>query len=379
MGVNKVMLQPEVSPPKFRIASATDIPALLELEHACFSTDRLSKRSFKKWIVAKHAALLLAEWDGKLVGYGLLWCHKGTRLARLYSLAVSPIARGLGIADSLIHQLEVIAIERNRIFMRLEVSKNNTAAIACYKRNGFRVFGEFSDYYEDHSDALRMQKRILFLSLDKLQRKIPWYRQTTEFTCGPASLMMAMASFDDEFIFDQNIELDIWREATTIYMTSGHGGCHPIGLGLAAKRRGYQVEVFCNSNKTLFIDSVRAQKKRDILEVVHRQFVATAKKENMKVEYREILQGDIEAWLEKNCVILMLISTFRLDGKKAPHWVCITGVDERCFYVHDPDLADNEQVAIDCQYLPIAKEDFDLMAAFGSDRLRAAVVLHSRT
>jgi len=29
-------------------------------------------------------------------------------------------------------------------------------------------------------------------------------------------------------------EINLWREATTIFMTSGHGGCHPIGLALAA-------------------------------------------------------------------------------------------------------------------------------------------------
>jgi hypothetical protein len=64
-----------------------------------------------------------------------------------------------------------------------------------------------------------------------------------------------------------------------------------------------------------------------------------------------------------------------MDGKKAPHWVAVSGYDERCFYVHDPDLEDKNRAPLDCQYLPIAREDFDPMSSFGANRLRTAIVL----
>ena len=72
--------------------------------------------------------------------------------------------------------------------------------------------------------------------------------------------------------------------------------------------------------------------------------------------------------------MLVLISSYRLDGKKAPHWVMVTDMDDDCFYVHDPDIADDQQ-PLDCQYLPIARDDFEKMSAFGSGRLRTALAI----
>lgn len=359
----------------FRPAEPSDIDALLNIENACFSADKLSKRSFRHWIQAPHGALLVCTINSHVLAYGLLWCHKGTRLARLYSLAIHPDARGQGIADKMLEQLEFIAVQQRRIFMRLEVSENNAAAIKLYQRNGYTIFGEYCDYYEDHSDALRMQKRILRVSQDTLVKTTPWYPQSTEFTCGPASIMMAMGSLNAQLTLTQQLELEIWREATTIFMTSGHGGCHPIGLALAAHHRGYDAEVYINSNQVLFLDGVRSEKKRGVLEVVHHQFVTQAEKERITLHYQDIDQVLLQQRLREGYAIIILISTYRLDGKKAPHWVCVTAIDEKCIYVHDPDPETENQIPIDCQHLPIDREDFDKMSAFGACRLRTAVML----
>lgn len=359
-----------------RPAQLEDVDALLDIEQRCFEMDRLTRRSFRHWVKAEHAILLLAERENKILGYGLVWCHKGTRLARLYSLASLPEARGQGIAGRLLAALEKAASAKGRLFMRLEVAKPNESAIALYQRNGYRVFGELSDYYEDHSDALRMQKTIKHIQAQTLHRQTPWYRQTTPFTCGPAALMMAMASVDTKVGLAQTLELDIWREATSIFMTSGHGGSHPLGLALAAAERGYNVEVWVNSQGTLFIDGVRKNSKKAILDVVHKQFEERAQAHsNIHINYGDINQQQIEGWLQQGYAILVLISTYQLDGKKAPHWVTVTGIDEHCLYVHDPDLQEQSQLAIDCQYLPIARADFDKMSSFGSGRLRTALAI----
>ncbi|HAJ44136.1 MAG TPA: ribosomal-protein-alanine acetyltransferase, partial [Alcanivorax sp.] len=52
--------------------------------------------------------------------------------------------------------------------------------------------------------------------------------------------------------------------------------------------------------------------------------------------------------LQDGEVAIVLISTWRLDGRKAPHWVVVSGADRECFYIHDPDPAD-DQVPLDCQ------------------------------
>ncbi len=365
---------------QIRTASEADIVALLKVEDECFQADKLSRRSFKRWLKAPHAILLIAERtlsesnSSVVMGYGLVWLHKGTRLARLYSLAVRPEARGLGVAKVLIEALEAAAAERGRLFMRLEVAKRNHNAIGLYESCGYQAFGEYFDYYEDHDDALRMQKKIQRLRM-AAQRLTPWYAQTTEFTCGPAALMMAMASLNPSIQLNRGLELDLWREATTIYMTSGHGGCHPVGLALAAHRRCLAAEVYLSTAAPLFVDGVRTRKKKEVVTLVHEQFCTRAANAGIPIRYQDLGQESLASILRQGKVVLMLISTYRLDGKKAPHWVTVTGMDAACFYVHDPDLDQDQQLSIDCQYLPIARDHFDSMSSFGGGRLRASVVL----
>ncbi|MFP3352972.1 GNAT family N-acetyltransferase/peptidase C39 family protein [Pseudoalteromonas sp. SIMBA_153] len=360
-----------------RPAITSDLKALVALENTCFSNDKLSARSLKRWLGAKHGILLVAEQNAQLCGYGLVWCHKGTRLARLYSLAVLPTMQGKGIAKKLLNELEKATSERGRIYLRLEVAVNNDSAIGLYKSVGYRVFGQYSDYYDDHSDALRMQKNIRQTSELQVERLTPWYQQTTEFTCGPAALLMAMAALDSNTELSPSHELALWREGTTIFMTSGHGGCHPFGLALAANKRGFTSEVIVNTPEPLFLDGVRSDNKKSVLATVHQQFVEGIAAANISVTQKDVELTDIENWLSQGFSVLLLISTYRFDGKKSPHWVCVTHLDAHCVYVHDPfcEPGNDNQLAIDCQYVPIARSDFSKMSAFGSQRLRTAVAI----
>jgi len=366
-----------------RAAHLDDLDRLLEIEEACFTTDRLSRRSFKRHLQSPLCNLIVAEVasdTGQLtiLGYGLAFRRRGTRLSRLYSLAILPEARGLGLARKILAQLEALSAARGRHYMRLEVAKNNTAAIKLYEEFGYHSFGEYSDYYEDHGDALRMQKKIRHIESDGVNRVTPWYRQTTEFTCGPSTLMMAMASLQSEFVFSQGLELELWRESTTIYMTSGHGGCHPFGLAMSAQKRGFTAEVWVNKEQPLFLDGVRSEHKKQIMTTVHNSYHEACLAAGVNIHYQEFDQFTLESMLREGCAVLILISVYRLEGKKAPHWLVVTGIDSACLYVHDPDPDKIFDQPLDCQYIPIAREDFARMSAYGSGRLRTAVVLRPK-
>ena len=68
----------------------------------------------------------------------------------------------------------------------------------------------------------------------------------------------------------------------------------------------------------------------------------------------------------------MLISLYRIHGKKTPHWVVVTGTDERFIYIHDPFVdVKNNKTSSDCLNVPIARLEFDRMARYGGNRLRA--------
>ncbi|MBF3252724.1 GNAT family N-acetyltransferase, partial [Pseudomonas aeruginosa] len=84
-----------------RPAGVDDLSALVELENRCFDYDRLSRRNFQWMLTRAHASLTVAEGDGGVLGYALVLFHEGTSLARLYSIAIDPRARGIGLGQKL--------------------------------------------------------------------------------------------------------------------------------------------------------------------------------------------------------------------------------------------------------------------------------------
>lgn len=358
-----------------RSAVTGDLPQLCDIEQRCFAHDRLSRRRMRFYLSASHAELLVAEREGVLLGYALLLLRRGTMLTRLYSIAVLPEARGQQVAQSLIGELEVRALLRGKRFMRLEVSEDNKGAIALYQRLGFTQFGMYNEYYEDKSDAIRMQKVLNFPSGTAEVDVYPWYQQTTEFTCGPASLMMAMAALDKDYVLSQEKELALWRRATTIFMTSGHGGCHPVGLALAAVDEGFSSEVWINRTFPLFTDGVRTAHKKAIVEVVEQSFLDEAGLKHIPVTISEWKIESVDNLLAEGAAVMCLISTYAFDKKKAPHWVTVTASDQRCFYIHDPDPETFEGQAVEYQHIPVAREDFARLVSYGRRKVRAIVIV----
>lgn len=358
-----------------RQARLEDLDELVDLEQSSFETDKLSRRSFRHWLIADHCALLIAEVEEAVAGYVLIIYHPGTRLARVYSLAVSPQLRGSGIAKLLMTAGEQAANDDGRLYLRLEVSVDNTPAISLYESLGYQLFGIYRDYYEDHKDALRYQKRIRHYRDSLQHRTVHWLRQTTSFTCGPVALMMAMHGLNKSYLPSREEEINLWREATTIFMTTGHGGCHPIGLALAARRRQFRVEVWINQTGPLFIDGVRNEGKKQVVELVDSCFKREAKAQEIKIHYADITQNELINAFKAGAIPLILISTFLINRKKTPHWVVMSGFDDDCLYMHDSDPDDSRQSEFDCQFIPIAREDFGRMSCFGKNRLRSAVIV----
>ncbi|MGV8864532.1 MAG: ribosomal protein S18-alanine N-acetyltransferase [Pseudomonas sp.] len=359
----------------FRNAIENDLDALLALENQCFTHDRMSPRSFHWMISRAHASLIVAHIENRVVGYALLLFHRGTSLARLYSIAMASDVRGQGLGRRLLEQAEERAREHDCAYLRLEVRPDNPTAISLYERSGYRRFAEISDYYEDHAAALRFEKRILEFP-ENDARSVPYYQQTTDFTCGPACLLMAMTALQPQRPMLRREEVQIWREATTVFMTSGHGGCSPQGLALAAWRRGFRVRLQVSVSGPLFLSGVRSEEKKDVIKLVHESFCDEL--EHSDVQQVHSAQLDLRGLIEGGGQPLVLISSYRLTRSKAPHWVMITACDEDFVYLHDPDIDHSQhRQALDCQHVPVSHRDFERMSCFGGNKLRASVIVYA--
>jgi ribosomal protein S18 acetylase RimI-like enzyme len=357
-----------------RDATSQDVPDLDRLEQTCFDSDRLSERSFRNILQHGNASLIVADDEGAIAGYSLVLFHRNTSMARLYSFAVEPGRRRQGLAGQLLRRSEEIAHDRGSVSMRLEVRMDNAGAIRFYEREGYQKFSTYPDYYEDHMDAVRMEKALVgHLPADVAP--VPFYPQSLEFTCGPACLMMAMKALDPEIELDRTLEMRLWREATTVFMTSGHGGCGPFGMALSLWRRGFEVDVHVSEDIGLFVDGVRDEDKKEVIRLVHSDFLSQIEETGIRLSHGPLRLAEIRQCFDQGRIPIILVSSYRLTGSKAPHWMVITGFDEHYVYLHEPyvDVAGGETDTV-CIGIPFAHQELERMARYGRSKQYALLI-----
>ena len=361
---------------EIRKAKVSDLSQLVELEKNCFDYDQLSRRNFHWMLTKAHKIFLVLEYKSKLIGYGLVLINSGTSLARLYSICTLKEFQGWGLATGLIKELESQASDdEDCAYMRLEVKKTNRGAIKLYEKLGYKKFSQKEDYYDDGQTALCFEKRVKVLK-KKPRLNVAYYEQRTEFTCGPSCLMMAMKTFRPKIEMSLSTELQIWREATTIFMTSGHGGCGPRGLALSAWKRGFKVSLFISHKGTLFLDTVRSEHKKEILNLVHEDFEKKLKTTNVKIHKKRLGLDDVREALDKGGIPLVLITTYHFDNNRVPHWVAITAYDKHFIYFHDPDQTGPSEGIVSKLHIPIKNEQFLKISRWGKNNISAAVVIY---
>ena len=147
-------------PARLRGGRASDLDVLLAIEQAVFTTDVMSRRSFRHFLAAPGATVVVAETDGKIAGYVLVLYPPRSKLARLYSIAVARQSARRGVGTLLLAAAETAARQRGRHTMRLEVHEHNGRAITRYEKSGYRLFGRHPAYYDDRGDALRFEKPL---------------------------------------------------------------------------------------------------------------------------------------------------------------------------------------------------------------------------
>lgn len=137
-----------------------DIHQLVALENECFSSDRISRRSFRNFLNTRTAKILIAQQQTKILGCAVILFRKNSKNARIYSLVVHPNYRHRGIAAKLNQASEEIARKQNCTKLILEVRSDNRAAISFYQKHNYVLFGTYPNFYEDQTDALRMVKTL---------------------------------------------------------------------------------------------------------------------------------------------------------------------------------------------------------------------------
>ncbi|SFN77062.1 Peptidase_C39 like family protein [Bradyrhizobium sp. Rc3b] len=209
-----------------------------------------------------------------------------------------------------------------------------------------------------------MSRPDLESSTNQMVRNVPLYRQKRKFTCGPSSLMMVMSALDERYQPNETAELEIWREATTI-----HGGCGPVGLALALKRRGFAALVVV-SHDGLFLKSRASQGGEvEVMQILQERDLAEADQRGIPVHVGTYSLEDVSKWMAVGWYPIVMVS-IEFEARTITHWVVVTGADADHVFFNDP-LRDpaGEDAATRVDHASFAS-----MTEFGPSREKAVIL-----
>lgn len=132
-----------------------DIDSVLEIEKEAFTTP-WSKEAFTSEIRDNILAYyLVAEVEGKVVGYGGIWLILNE--GHITNIAVKEEYKGKKIGANILEGLIVYCMEKGIDNMTLEVRESNIVAQNLYKKYDFVSYGIRPNYYaDDKEDAVVM-------------------------------------------------------------------------------------------------------------------------------------------------------------------------------------------------------------------------------
>ncbi|HET6433985.1 GNAT family N-acetyltransferase [Dyella sp.] len=152
---------PATAPVRVRRAQLSDLDDLVALEEATFDSDRMSRAQYRRHLDSDSASVLVASTNHRrFLGTAVVFYRRGSTVARLYSLASRPEARGNGVGSALLAAVERSARRRGCRELRLEVRLDNVNAMRLYERLGYRRFARINRFYEDGSAAWRYAKKL---------------------------------------------------------------------------------------------------------------------------------------------------------------------------------------------------------------------------
>jgi hypothetical protein len=258
--------------------------------------------------------------------------------------------------------------------MRLEVHHSNRAAIARYRKSGYAECGRHHNYYEDGADALRFEKRLV--PTGALASAPPYFHQSTEFTCGPACIMMALAWADRSFRPAPAFEFQLWREATTIFTGAAPGGCEPYGMAVALRRHGLRPELYVSGPGPYFLDTVTSTDRRRVMRLAQGQFQQEARTLDIPSHLTPVSESVLMRAFDAGRVAIVLVSGYHMVPRGKPHWIFAFGRDGRHVLMHDPAaVRDDQGMAVAAETYAVPWTAFERVTRLGRERLSAAIVI----
>jgi hypothetical protein len=188
--------------------------------------------------------------------------------------------------------------------------------------------------------------------------------------------MMALAWADRSFQPEPAFEFQLWRESTTIFMSSGPGGCEPYGMAVTLKRHGLAPELHVSHPGPYFLDTVKSTDKRRVMEVTQAAYRREAGALNIPTHLTPASESVLMQAFDAGSVAIVLDCGYHMVPRGVPHWVFAFGRAGRHVLVHDPAaIRDDHGMAKAPETYAVPWTAFERMTRLGRERLSAAIVI----
>ncbi len=167
---------------------------------------------------------------------------------------------------------------------------------------------------------------------------IPFYRQHFDFTCGPACLIMAMKYLDPDLCTGKDLEIDIWREGNLVAVP----GTSRYGLAYSSGIRGFSARVTSNTGGPDFVERFVPPLNDPDMQLLRELFHerrARCRKLGVRERQQTITGKILRESLFSNHVPLIVTSSLFYSKEDLPHWVVVTGIDDKSLYFSSPSDA----------------------------------------
>jgi len=169
---------------------------------------------------------------------------------------------------------------------------------------------------------------------------VPYYAQSSDFSCGPACILMVMKHFDPRLRLSRALEFEVWRQCNMI----GIRGADPYGLSVPLIEAGYDVRLVTQWRKVIEAASWsrRLVKHHFTSEEARLGYFGIdenkrrALSRNLPVEHKRPTVQQLVQRVHKGFVPIALVHMGVVHRLNIPHWVVVTDADEDKVVFNDP-------------------------------------------
>jgi ribosomal protein S18 acetylase RimI-like enzyme len=142
----------------------SDFEVLVAMDQACFpKTIAYGRREMKSYLQSQGSNCIVAEIGSAVIRRmiaGFILTERTGKLAHIITLDVLEAFRRQSVGSSLLQAAEQEAAFHGALCMYLETATTNKAAIALWKKHGYRETGMIENYYGRGQHAFEMLKRL---------------------------------------------------------------------------------------------------------------------------------------------------------------------------------------------------------------------------